>query len=505
MSRDRARIASYHRSRANAEAIDDRTWSDLDLDDVVAALDTCRSGAGEQLLYDIVRTPRFDRETLHAREAQLSRVVTQRGPIARELESLRKADLYDVHQLFTGELPDRPRFPLIFPLISLLSILSVASVFLIPQAIFLAITMALVTFSVYFTYRRRIYAFIQPVSVLKRLLDAGDRIARVLDDEPLRRAVGALAPLRATARWLFLEQFQSDNLVSMLYQYFNMFLLLDVNAFVFSLETIRNRRDALETLFLSVGTIDALLAVADFRASRTVCEPSFLEREKEARFTGIVHPLLDDGVANDIDIRGRGILVTGSNMSGKTTFLRTLGVNAVLAQTIHTAVAHEYAAPFLRVRTSIGKADSLLEGKSYYLREVDDIGALVAASSESRAHLFIVDELFRGTNTRERVAAGCAVLRHLNRGPHLVLASTHDLELVALLADSYEFHHFSEQVSDGDLLFDYRLKSGPSSTRNAIAILEMRGFPESLVEQARELAGGDPGAGSEAHRLKGSQ
>jgi energy-coupling factor transporter ATP-binding protein EcfA2 len=96
---------------------------------------------------------------------------------------------------------------------------------------------------------------------------------------------------------------------------------------------------------------------------------------------------VDDAVPNSIVIRaGRGVLITGSNMSGKSTFLRTVGVNAILAQTISTALAREYRAPVFHVRSSIGRADDLLGGKSYYLVEVETLLELVRASNDARPH-----------------------------------------------------------------------------------------------------------------------
>lgn len=487
--RDLSRISAYHRA-VGGEGIDERTWSDLDLDDVVAKVDTTRCGIGQQVLYHLIRTPEFERQALEERERRLEHLRKLRAPIAKELRKLERLDLYDLHHLFHNELP-RPRFAFLFPLISLLAVLSVAALFFVPEAIFAVIVMALVSFAVYFLYRRAIHPFVQPVTVLKRVLDVGERLAKIAGDAQLQRDTAALARLRVTTRWLVLEQFGADNITGVFYQYFNMFLLLDVNAFVFSLDTMRTRRDELARLFRAVGTYDALLAILDFRDSTASTIPRFTTEPKRARLEAVTHPLLEDPVANDLVVDGKGILVTGSNMSGKTTFLRTLGANAVLAQTIHTVCATSWEAPMLRVRSSIGKADSLAEGRSYYLREVDDIRALVMASETDEAHLFIVDELFRGTNTRERIAAGRAVLRHLNRGPHLTLASTHDLELLALLADEYEFHHFRESIRDGDLTFDYKLHDGPSSTRNAIAILELRKFPRSLIDEALAYAGDD--------------
>jgi DNA mismatch repair ATPase MutS len=196
-------------------------------------------------------------------------------------------------------------------------------------------------------------------------------------------------------------------------------------------------------------------------------------------------------VANSI-ATDRSLLITGSNMSGKSTFLRTVGVNALLAQTLGTALAAAYRAPRFTIMTSIGRSDSLLEGKSYYLAEVERVRALITRGQSAERCLFIIDELFRGTNTTERIAASFAVLEKIDRVDgrprHVTLVATHDLELSTLLAPLYLSHHFREIIESGELRFDYQLKPGVSSTRNAIALLELMGFPADVVARAREVA-----------------
>jgi DNA mismatch repair ATPase MutS len=246
-----------------------------------------------------------------------------------------------------------------------------------------------------------------------------------------------------------------------------------------------------------VGEVDAAISIASYRAGTTGwTRPHFLPPGAPAVFEGIRHPLLTDAVPNSLHIDAtRGVIVTGSNMSGKTTFLRTVGVSTVLAQTINTCIADRYDAPPLMVRSCIGRADDPASGKSYYLVEVDAVLATVHAAAGARAHLLLFDELFRGTNAVERIAAGEAVLRALvapqpdgRRSEHIVLAATHDQELVDLLDPVYAAFHFTDTVTDDDLSFDYRLQSGPSTTRNAIALLRLREAPAELVARALTTA-----------------
>jgi DNA mismatch repair ATPase MutS len=218
--------------------------------------------------------------------------------------------------------------------------------------------------------------------------------------------------------------------------------------------------------------------------------PEFTPPAKALAAEGMYHPLLADPVPNSIAIDGGGVLITGSNMSGKTTFVRALGVNAVLAQSLATACAATWRAPLLRVRTSITGGDSLADGKSYYLAEIEAVLALVRAKEGGHQHLFLLDELFRGTNTTERVAAAYAVLAHLDRGLDITVVATHDLELLGLLGGAYALQHFTETVSGDDLTFDYRIRPGPSTTRNAIALLKVMQYPEAIVARALALVDG---------------
>src|SRR5690606_21067574 len=200
------------------------------------------------------------------------------------------------------------------------------------------------------------------------------------------------------------------------------------------------------------------------------------------------HPLLVGFVSNSIALKNKSALLTGSNMSGKTTFIRTIGINAILAQTINTCFAREFIMPALKIHSVIRISDDLLSDKSYYFEEVGSIRDVLKESVSGFQHLFLLDEIFKGTNTVERIAAGKSVLSYLNNGDNIVLITTHDLELAEFLSETFDLYHFTEIIEDETILFDYKIKTGNLKTTNAIRILELNNYPPEVIAEAKQLA-----------------
>jgi DNA mismatch repair ATPase MutS len=304
----------------------------------------------------------------------------------------------------------------------------------------------------------------------------------------LGRDLLALRRLGRIARWVSRDPLTTGELAGAVLEYLNLLLLMDANALYFAGRELNAHAPALLRVIQTIGEIDAAIAIASARTSaKDWTRPRFVAADASSVLSGLRHPLLEGAVPNSIALAPpHGVLITGSNMSGKSTFLRTVGVNAVLAQTINTCFARTSDAPVYRVRSCIGREEDMLSGKSYYQVEVEAVLALVTASDSRQPHLFIFDELFRGTNAVERIAAGEAVLEALiaDGKPHVVLAATHDVELVDLLRDRYVVYHLGDRVGPEGLVFDYQLTPGPATSRNAIALLELNGAPKSLVARA---------------------
>jgi hypothetical protein len=514
--RERRLVAMLESHRARAEAcgsasLSDRTWADLNLDQVFSAIDRSESTLGQHALYHRLRTAPLAPD-LGAFEALVSTFSTNVGLRERAqlaLGSLQDVSGYNLWYLARARPEAPPAWHVAFPILSGLSLAALAvSIWFhqLPIAVTAIIVNAVVSMSV---VNRKI-ADAAALRQVAPLIHAAERLRFLAASGtgdlvlPLEEVVH-LRRLKTIARWA------SDNpllitldasvglvmlsdLVVVLYGYLNIFFLLDTTAVYFGRRRLRAEGARLVGIIAAMGDVDAALGVASLRESSDPWTRPRLTAEGPARIVGAWHPLVPNAVPNSVELRpSHGMLVTGSHMSGKSTLLRTVGVASVMAQTIHTCLAASYEAPAFAVMTAIGRSDDITTGKSYYLAEVESLLELVRGSGEEFPHLFLLDELFRGTNAVERIAAGESVLRELvlrtgRPKPHVAIAATHDNELVEMLADCYAAYHFGDSIGPHGLVFDYRLLVGPATTRNAITLLRLQGAPDGLVERAMTTA-----------------
>ena len=186
------------------------------------------------------------------------------------------------------------------------------------------------------------------------------------------------------------------------------------------------------------------------------------------------HPLVKNCVSNSIQMNG-GIILTGSNMSGKTTFMRTLGVCQTLYNAKGLIPAYSYVSTNYNIYTSLRANDMLSEGISTFYAEILRMKDINSAIKEKK-NLILVDEIFKGTNASERIDASFKVIDKFNSYNQLFIISTHDFELCS--ANNIENYHFNETYIDDKISFDYKIKSGKSETKNAIYLLKMANIIE---------------------------
>ena len=234
-----------------------------------------------------------------------------------------------------------------------------------------------------------------------------------------------------------------------------------------------------------LSEIEALLSLAgNAWENPDAIFPELLRDGPRVSGTGLAHPLLDPAsrVSNDIELTPERPLfvVSGSNMSGKSTWLRTLGVNVVLGQAGGVVCAERLAFSPLRVGASIRIVDSLLEGASHFYAEIQRLRAILDLTEQPGHVFYLLDEILHGTNSRDRAAGAEAVVSTLVERGAIGLVTTHDLALAGIadrLGERAANVHFADRLENGEMRFDYTVRAGIVQRSNALALMKSVGLP----------------------------
>lgn len=500
-ARDLARVGRYHELCAETSSrseVDATTWRDLGMDAVFGHLDRTETFAGRAVLYHRLRSPDGDLAALRRFDEVATTLGGHAGVRERVQSLLASMDPYaqdGVLDVLFAALPPPSRLSTAYVTIALGLIATlVASVFA-PAALLAALGLATAAIALRVGLQRRQLAWVPSLRATSALLLVARKLGSMRipelesELERMRGASERLAGLARATAWLTFDTLRGNEIVVAILAYVNAFLLVDLVALSYVLRILPKARADVQLLFESIGHLDAALAIASFRAGAPLwTRPELDARANGLRLEGAAHPLVSNPVPNTVHIERRGVLVTGPNMSGKSTFVRTIAINVLLARTTYTVVAKRYLGPPLRVRTLMSAEDDVRQSRSYYRAELDVAKAMLTSDASQERMLVVVDELFRGTNTNERIGAGAALLAALHEAGNFVFASTHDGELVSLLRDRFDPYHFAEEAVGGEMVFPFELRRGPATTRNAIALLRQVGFPPAVVARASEIA-----------------
>ncbi|HWQ41237.1 MAG TPA: DNA mismatch repair protein [Desulfosporosinus sp.] len=231
----------------------------------------------------------------------------------------------------------------------------------------------------------------------------------------------------------------------------------------------------------TIAELEALSSLAIIHRDHPTWGLPKIAEESGIMAGNIGHPLLENSVCNDLSMeKSSGILlITGSNMSGKSTLLRTIGINLVLAYAGAPVCAQRFSCPILRIYTCMRVSDNLGESISSFYAELLRIKQIVSASKTGGKIFFLLDEIFKGTNSQDRHAGAKVLIRQLSKVGAMGLVSTHDLELGDLERESdrkIRNYHFREYYKNDEIHFDYKLRPGISTTRNAMYLIKMAGI-----------------------------
>ena len=496
--------------------IDEITWNDLNMDDVFRRINVCCSSLGEQVLYRRIRRGtreddlregvgensykppagallnNGELELLERQARYFAENGRERQQIWRALSGFgkRKGNYYV--PLFLNNLDSfHLKAPWIYAVLHLL--LTAAAV----AALLLRTMPSYALLGIVFSVNLCVYSFMK--NRYETHLDSAacmSSIAQMCIDFAAfdgNGIFGRMEPFQRLAqkikRSAFLinvrhQRTYTADFMEMCAMYLMGAFLLDFILFNRMLGLLEKHRESVWEMLLAVGEADMAISIASYRESLPVwCVPEIFSYGR-IEYKGVYNPLLDTPVCNDFSLESN-CMITGSNASGKSTFMKAVAVNEILAFSIHTCSAKRAVIPRMEVYTSMAVRDDLLAGESYFVREVKSLRRIVRRMGRAGKALIVIDEILRGTNTRERIAASAAILKYLKERDCVVIAASHDTELARILkGQGYQTYYFCEKETEGSIEFDYKIHDGICMQTNAIKLLEYFAFPQEILKDA---------------------
>ncbi len=493
----------YNTTRSGSQDVDDITWNDISMDEIFQMMNNTCSSIGEEYLYATLRKLEYKNHPLEEKEKLISfyqnneeeRVSTQYA--LSQMGKLRSMSFYREFQ-HIKENAERKQIHIVYCFLMVASIVAVIVADVMGWELQWFITFAIICLvnNIVTYYRRKAQienCFLVMKHVLK-LLYCVDLLLQLNDagiapyKKKLQEVKKKYLPFRKKAKFVSGGSNMSGDIMDIVFDYVRMIFHIDLIMFDSMVKDLETKSDAIQNIYEIVGKIDSSIAIASFRTylKEGYCIPCLYEQEKPRLETvDMYHPFIENPVKNSIAKQGC-VLITGSNASGKSTFIKTVAVNAILAQTIHTCTCKEYRASFFQVYSSMALTDNLLGNESYYIVEIKSLKRILDRANNRIPTLCFVDEVLRGTNTLERIAASSRILYYLSKLNVLCFAATHDIELTYILEKHYSNFHFQEEVKENQVVFDYLLRKGRAGSRNAIKLLNMMKYPKEVVDSASE-------------------
>lgn len=472
--------------------IDDQTAHDLNVDEVFKKISNCSSTPGEQMLYYILRTPKTNSAELIERNKIIEKFKNDenlRSTIQQIFSNLGKQKKGEIFNLFNTETVVNKSKVLLYNLIALSSVVALVW-FIIDGADKIPTFIGI--FAIYMFISLRTASEIEyeltSLQYLGDFIRASKELSKI-DDPTLKDEIDKIKERvdlfsKIDKKTLFIY---SQGALDIFIETINALFLTRIRSYYSIINIIKKNRQELIELYALVGKIEAYISVSSYRTKlKNYSLPNFTDNKNNLfKIENACHPLLEDGIPNSINLNNKGVILTGSNMSGKSTFMRTLALNMLLAQSIYTCLCDDYNASFFRVMSSLSISDDVLSGTSYYLEECNAVLRILNSLDEEVPAFCIIDEIFKGTNPIERIATSKQILKYIMSRNALSIVATHDLELAETCNDKYLKYYFCEDVDENEgLIFDFKLKEGICNTGNAIKLLSYLGYPNEIINDS---------------------
>lgn len=498
------KVKEYWKLTGDDDGLDDITWNDLSMNGMFNRINNCDTSAGEEILYWKLRRNDMEDEEREIFEKRVS-AFGRDEKLREETENIlcnigKESASYYIPSYMDGIGEYRLKYGWLCRVLQILLVLSLiaAAATRTSAAEFACLAVCVVNLVLYMMTKMKYEVELGLSDPAIQILEAGKKLSekkKIRELFPvLSEETDGFKKVLRGARFLRTQRANTaaGDVGALLLDYLMGITLWQLTVYDSMVRRLSEKAEEYLEVYREIGEMDAAVSTASFRQSLPwYCVPEFGEENgpdgngRNIFMEDVYHPLIDDPVENTLELN-RGCLITGSNASGKSTFIKAVAVNVVLAQAFNTCAAGKMRMPHVQVLTSMAVRDDLMAGESYFIREIRYLKRILDHLNDRKVTLCVIDEILRGTNTGERIRASHAILEYLAGKNCIPLIASHDKELTVLLDRLYDNYHFSEEMGEGDISFSYKIMKGPATSQNAVKLLKIAGFPEEILEKCEE-------------------
>jgi DNA mismatch repair ATPase MutS len=492
-------VSLYFKSNKRDESkyyVDTQTSKDLDLFNVFLKINYTNSKIGQQYLYNTLRVPSTNINEL-LEQNKLTEFFSINKDLSlsvqNELGHLNEEKDYRIISFICSEPIKKPKFfYLVYcSQISLFFFLGMS--FFYPAVLVCLLPIFFFNFFIHYKTKEYFWSFFANITEVSILHKCAATLLKHIPwfEESINIEIKKTKKFINKASLFSPSKLGSSDLGQVFLlavQLFRILILLDVY-YTYSLASeIEKYKKEILSIYRYVGKIDMGLSVALYRETLPAYSlPIFVEGRSRIKFENICHPLIKDCQANNIDNKSNLIFINGSNMSGKTTFIRTIGINILLARSIYTCLATKAEISFFNTFSSIKIEDDILDGSSFYFSELLRFKQFIelSGSPTSSNNLFLIDEILKGTNVNDRNKIAKSILQYLQKNKNsFMIVTSHDKGIIEELENDIDRFHFKDEVIKNKLVFDYKIRDGLSIHTNAVELLNLLDFPTEVIDNA---------------------
>ena len=400
-----------------------------------------------------------------------------------ELAKLNNNNSYYLEELINDKQLDKPKHLWFIRSLTIIAIVSSILAFIYPLFGLLLIPVLAINMVYHYKNKHSVTYYLNGVNQLSRALKVSKKLssnAKIASHFKDLTFINRIQKIKFKTEFIAFEKNVSNEFLFAFWFLFEMIkIMFNVEYLMFYsfLNAISKERKSIEDLFLFIGKIDVAISTASLKSGNLkICTPTFNELNT-LEVQKIYHPLIEQCIANDVTLSNKSILLTGSNMSGKSTFLRSLGINMVLSGIGSVVCASEANVQPLPILVSMRLSDSLSDSESYFFAEIKRL-KLIMDALEDKPAFVLLDEILRGTNSDDKRNGTIEVVKKVIAKNAIGAIATHDIE-VCLTTHEYPNtltnKCFEVEIVNNDLHFDYKLRDGICKNKSATFLMKKIG------------------------------